>query len=144
MSSNKTKWRVILGTSLLFPAYASAALWLKQSYVPVERPKGAVLQLISFKKLAPNGFAYRSPVQRPRDLADSPAEPARSPAVIFEDGKPLGPAHSALEDIERIGLGRFSHLKNFGYIFSTSDNSDPATNGRKYWVVLPDAVGNGS
>jgi hypothetical protein len=144
MSSNKTNWPVILGASLLFPAYASAALWLKQSYVPVERPKGAVLQLVSFKKLAPDGFAYKSPVQRPRGLADSPAEPARSPAVIFEDSKPLGPAHSTPGEIERLGLGRFSHLENFGYIFSTSDNSDPNTNGRKYWVVLPDAVGDGS
>jgi hypothetical protein len=138
-SSNKSTWSVPLGVILLFAAYVPTALWLKYAYVPVENPKGTLLRLGGFTKLGP-GFSYLSRVQRPRDLADSPAEPQRSPVIVFEDRKPLGPAHSSSEDIEKIGLGRFLHLKDFGYVLSTSDNSDPNTNGRSYWVVLPDAT----
>jgi hypothetical protein len=84
-----------------------------------------------------------SSTQRLQYLADTPDEPQRSPVILFEDGKPLGPAHSLQEDIEEIGFGRFSHLKRVGFFLSTSDNSDPNTNGRNYWVALPDG-GHGS
>jgi hypothetical protein len=70
-------------------------------------------------------------------IADTEASPQRSPLIIYEDGKPLGPAHSLHADISKYGNGRFSHWKNTGFIFSTSDNSDPNLNGREYWAVLP-------
>jgi hypothetical protein len=50
---------------------------------------------------------------------------------IFENGKSLAPAHSIHGDIRRLGKGRFSHWFDHVY-FSTSDNSDPRTNGRTY------------
>ena len=50
---------------------------------------------------------------------------------VFEDGKPIGPPHSAHSAVREEGLGRFSHWGSRLY-FSTSDNSDPRTNGRKY------------
>lgn len=60
-----------------------------------------------------------------------------SPVVVYENDKPLGPAHSAHHEIETIGFGRYAHWKGFGIMFSTSDNTDPRYNGRTYWLVLP-------
>jgi hypothetical protein len=53
---------------------------------------------------------------------------------VLEDGRPLPQAHSAHDDIRRLGSGRFSHWGDQIY-FSTSDNSDPATNERTYEIV---------
>lgn len=54
---------------------------------------------------------------------------------LFEDGKPLAHAQSSHADIRTLGAGRYSHW-DFSVgpfiLFSTSDNSDPNTNGRRY------------
>lgn len=54
---------------------------------------------------------------------------------LFEDGKPLGPAHSVHQAIRDQGGGRYSHWTREGLYFSTSDNTDPRTNGRVYEVA---------
>jgi hypothetical protein len=59
---------------------------------------------------------------------------AASALVLLEDGKTLGPAHGRHDDIRRLGGGRFSHW-GIELYFSTSDNSDPRTNGRKYTII---------
>ena len=128
----------ILGVILTLGAYFPVAFWLKHSYVPLEEPKGAVFRLNSFLKMSKKGFGYTTIIHRMATLGDTEDQPRRSPLMLFENEKALGPAHSPQEDIEAIGLGRFSHLKQVGFLFSTSDNSDPNTNGRNYWVVLPD------
>jgi hypothetical protein len=53
---------------------------------------------------------------------------SRSSLTMCEDGKELGPAHSAHVDIRSIGLGRFSHWEGY-VVFSASDNSNPRLNG---------------
>ena len=53
--------------------------------------------------------------------------------VVFEDGRPLGPGHASHADIRALGYGRYSHWGGEVY-FSTSDNSDPRQNGRRYTV----------
>ena len=54
---------------------------------------------------------------------------------VLEDGKKLGPSHSMRVDIAATGAGRYSHWGKPDLIFfSTSDNTDPRTNGRKYTV----------
>ncbi|MEZ6029462.1 MAG: hypothetical protein R3C46_06890 [Hyphomonadaceae bacterium] len=62
-------------------------------------------------------------------------DPAHWRVELFENGKPLGPAEALHEDIRRTGKGAWSHW-NFGgvprVLFSTSDNSDPNENGRRY------------
>jgi len=58
---------------------------------------------------------------------------------IFENGKELGPAHSLHRDIRNTGKGLFSHWGNTLY-FSTSDNSNPLTNGRKYTYSIGNTV----
>ena len=52
---------------------------------------------------------------------------------VFEDGRALGPGRAAHDDVRRRGTGCFSHWGEQLY-FSTSDNSDPRTNGRRYSV----------
>lgn len=66
---------------------------------------------------------------------DSQASPLQSTLRLFENGVELGPPHSNHEDIRKYGLGQFSHWSNTLY-FSTSDNSNPLTNGRTYSYLL--------
>jgi hypothetical protein len=59
--------------------------------------------------------------------------------TLLEDGKPLGPAHQMHDVIRNKGMGRFSHWGE-GLHFSTSDNSDPRTNGRLYTILAPESL----
>ena len=64
------------------------------------------------------------------DAADDRSGNA-SPLLLFEDGRAVGPPHSLHAEIREKGGGRYSHWR--GYLwFSTSDNSDPRSNGRRY------------
>lgn len=75
------------------------------------------------------------------DVGDTADDPRRSPVELYENGKRLGPAHASPDDISELGSGRFVHLRKNGatLYFSASDNTDPNTNGRAYWVVKPRA-----
>ena len=59
---------------------------------------------------------------------------AASALLLYEDGRLLGPPHSRHDEIRNVGRGRFSHWGSELY-FSASDNSDPRTNQRKYFVA---------
>jgi hypothetical protein len=80
------------------------------------------------------GFAYTVGMEHgaPSDVGGGHSE-----VVLLEDGKPLGPAHSAHADIRKEGQGRYSHWGARTFWFSASDNSDPRTNGREYKAVYP-------
>jgi hypothetical protein len=74
-------------------------------------------------------------------LADTLVHPRRSPVCLFEDGAPLGPAHSLHASIRASGSGAYSHWRNGHCLhFSTSDNSDPNCNGRIYTIALNTSV----
>ena len=62
---------------------------------------------------------------------DSLQEPRRSMLRFFEKDLGLGPAHSIHDTVRQSGRGAYSHWGDVIY-FSTSDNSDPNTNGRTY------------
>lgn len=66
---------------------------------------------------------------------DDPAG-RRSPALLFEGDRLLGPEHAQHDDIRRHGHGRFSHWGRRLY-FAPSDGSDPNANGRGYRLVFP-------
>lgn len=68
---------------------------------------------------------------------DSLHRPFRSRLTVYEDGRPLGPGHSLHEEIHGRGRGRFSHWGRTLF-FAASDNSDPATNNRRYELVWTD------
>ena len=62
---------------------------------------------------------------------DTTDAPKASKLKLYEDGIALGPAHSEHAEIRQYGRGRYSHWGNTLY-FSSSDNSDPTTNKRRY------------
>jgi hypothetical protein len=80
------------------------------------------------------GNLYQGSLQHgaPSDIAGG-----YSTLILLEDGKPLGPAHSAHADVRKLGNGRWSHWGARVVWFSTSDNTDPRTNGRQYKVIYP-------
>jgi hypothetical protein len=89
------------------------------------------------------GFSYLAQSFSLAKYADDSEDNMKSPVIVYEDLTTLGPGRSYLRDIQSIGLGRFAHVR-LGHrpdswrfvVFSTSDNSDPRTNGRRYWLVL--------
>jgi hypothetical protein len=54
--------------------------------------------------------------------------------VVLEDGRPLPMPHAAHDLIRSKGQGAYSHWGGVIYL-STSDNSDPCRNGRRYEVI---------
>jgi hypothetical protein len=124
--------------------YFIIALGLKYTYVDhVPKVKGA--NFVHFNRpFEQDGHAF---TVRPQNwfphslsfagLADNESNNERSPVLIYEDGVSMGPAHSSYAAIRDIGTGRYSHWTNQGFIFSSSDNSDPNTNNHEYWAVLP-------
>ena len=80
-----------------------------------------------------NGRAWYAEIPELERLADN-LEAYRSPVVVCENDRALGPAHSYHQDIAREGHGRFSHWGT-ALVFSTSDNSNPNTNGRSYLAI---------
>jgi ABC-type polysaccharide/polyol phosphate transport system ATPase subunit len=85
------------------------------------------------------GFCWRV------DLADLPIEgdgpetPSQSDFILCEDGRSLGSGHADHEMIRNAGRGLFSHWGK-QLFFSSSDNSDPRNNGRKYSLKSIDAL----
>lgn len=69
-------------------------------------------------------------------VASDMEHPQRSTVVVEEDGVALAPGNTPLETVQKVGRGSFLHWGVWLY-FSTSDNTDPRTNGRTYHVVLP-------
>jgi hypothetical protein len=58
--------------------------------------------------------------------------------MLCEGSELLGPPHTFHAEIVKLGFGRFSHFGE-SVFFSTSDNSDPNSNGREYVIIIPSA-----
>ena len=98
-------------------------------------PRGEAVALKApFQKFG-TGVAYVAEAAALDSLADTNATPTRSGYLLCENGYALGPPHTIHTEIAAKGKGRFSHWTSIGFIFSTSDNSDPNSNGRSYWAV---------
>ena len=65
---------------------------------------------------------------------DGAGKPRSSPLKLMENDIVLKPPHTMHETIRTYGKGCYSHWSNMLY-FSTSDNTDPNKNGRKYRIV---------
>lgn len=68
----------------------------------------------------------------PPEWPSSKIRPSR--LAVLEDGKPLAAPHASHDDVRKTGKGAYCHWGDQLW-FSTSDNSDPTTNGRTYTVV---------
>ena len=82
------------------------------------------------------GYAYKAPLPSLASLSDTEANLFHSPVLLCEDNTVLGPPHSFHAEIVRMGFGRFSHYGD-SVVFSSSDYSDPNSNGRQYIIVVP-------
>ena len=69
-------------------------------------------------------------------LPDGEGNPTASRLRLLENSKRLGPAHTLGVEISAEGNGRYSHWGNY-VVFSSSDNSNPMTNGRSYMARYP-------
>jgi hypothetical protein len=79
-------------------------------------------------EIAPDeGHCYRAAVD-PDLLSDAESV---SRLRLYEDGLPLTYAHADHAAIRRDGRGKYSHWQGAIY-FSTRDNTDPRSNGRRY------------
>jgi hypothetical protein len=120
--------------------YFSLGLWLKRSYVEPPRPAGErVIRLERpfFDLIGSNNRVFSVRVAELEALSDTMEQPQRSPFLLYEGTRPLGPPHSDHSEILRYGHGRFSHWNFSGFIFSSSDGTNPRYNGRTYWAVIP-------
>jgi hypothetical protein len=123
--------------------YFAAACWLHIAFDPggsrinpnVDGDKFLLKR--PFQKFLDSNFAAIAIDPRFRLFADSADNNERSNVELYEDDKLLGPAHSVHRDIGTIGHGRYSHWRynHSIFLFSSSDNTDPGTNGRNYWAV---------
>jgi hypothetical protein len=124
---------------LNFPVLSGASVvivvfWLtvfaSNYFIPLCPVDAAVPLNAPFQKYG--GSAYVAEAPSLESDGDTAERPFRSTYLVCENHRPLGPAHSAHAEISTKGKGRFSHWALAGFIFSTSDNSDPNTNGRRY------------
>jgi len=89
------------------------------------------------------GFCWRIDLTDLPIEGDSSEKSHQSSFVLCENGRPLGPGHCLHEMIHNAGRGYFSHWGK-QLFFSTSDNSDPRTNGRKYSLIREYALEDSS
>jgi glycosyltransferase involved in cell wall biosynthesis/SAM-dependent methyltransferase len=82
-----------------------------------------------------SGYAWTVDLPQLEASSDDLKNPRRSRLTVLEDGKPLGPAHTAHDVIRSEGGGALSHWRETLY-FSSSDHTDPSSNGRKYVAII--------
>lgn len=84
------------------------------------------------------GYVWQIPANGifTRIQADENQSPSASLAIVRENGNDLLRRHAEHYLIARNGGGRYSHWKDT-LVFSTSDNSDPRINGRRYSLDTP-------
>lgn len=109
--------------------YAPAAIYSTRSFEDL-RPAGkvAVKLLRPYEPLG--GRAYRATLLP----GESASLPHQSDLAIYEEKSPLRRVSEFLR-ISR-GGGNFAIWPDQGIVFSSSDNSDPNLNGRRYWAVV--------
>jgi len=127
--------RALLAVCALLLAYVPAAIILSKRSLP-----DAAILSGPFIRYA-NSNAFMSFPVLPGALADEENHRGQSTLALYEDETLLGPAHSTNLDVQVDGRGRFSYWRHGTkmLLFSTSDNSDPNTNGRTYRVTDPRA-----
>lgn len=113
------------------------SLWIMNYFSP-PCPQGERVALRGpYQKFPAPGVAYIASLPSWDALSDSSDNPTRSNVAVCESNRLLGPTHSIHQEIAEKGQGRFSHWKAVGFVFSSTDNSDPNLNGRQYWAVRP-------
>ena len=126
--------RIVFTVCALALALPATALEVKLS-APQEVSAPREERILPGSMTAEIGFCFTAPL---RMGAPGDSESGnKSGCILMEDGKPLGSNHTLHDDIRAKGKGGYSHWTATCIYFSTSDNSDPRTNGRTYTLVGP-------
>lgn len=96
--------------------------------------KPMIVDVDCSKVQSSGGYAYTFPVPQLVGEGDTTGSEQRSTYKLMEIDKQLEPGHAPHSEIRGKGMGRWSHWEGTIY-FSTSDNSNPCENNRKYWLV---------
>lgn len=96
------------------------------------------LELVDLSHLGGNSFQWEVPELGPlaEIRGDMPSAPQQSGLRLLEDGLALARAHALHSEIREGGRGVYSHWGGHLY-FSSSDNSSPLSNGRRYTAEFP-------
>lgn len=114
--------RIIAAALAIYAIYLPVAMWAGSRYTAPPRPAGkAVEMILRFEYDKPNRYVARSYVFGP------PKYPDASVVSVYENATPL-PSESVQFTAD--GLAYVIRIKS-------SDGSDPRSNGRQYWLVLP-------
>lgn len=119
---------IFAGLVGLLAPFLEAVVWIDVKPQSIEIVGGNAYQAVLGSFALTDLLLDRSP--------DTNENPQRSGAVLREQGVSLDFPHSSHSEISGTGLGRYSHWSGAIY-FSTSDNSDPRTNGRTYTIGYP-------
>lgn len=121
-------WVGIIALAVLpYEAVVMALSWVDRSC-----PYGERMEMPRpFQKAG--GHSYVANIPELEKLADD-LNGYHSPLRVCENSQVLGQPHAFHHEIRELGLGRYSHWSS-SLFFSTSDNSDPNTNGRSYLLV---------
>lgn len=98
-----------------------------------KQQKTATLGSDAIKHEQGKSYVFYGLHQTPSDSMDNSE---LSKLRLFENDRELGFAHALHADIRERGAGLYSHWNN-SLLFSSSDNSDPRTNGRAYTIKYP-------
>lgn len=121
------------GAVIALAAATALAAWL--AFVGLQQHQR--MEPSEIRALAPVGYLYQFDVGWPLlRIPDSDRDTGLISGRVFEDGVMLGPPVANTTEIRTTGKG--AHFMGRGGLlrFSTSDNSDPATNGRSYVVEI--------
>lgn len=95
--------------------------------------KGRLLDLAVIRPISQRSARAELPNWVP--AGDTEADRTGSTMRLFENGVEIGPAHTQHDLLEEIGGGCFSHWRN-DLIFTSSDDSNPAHNKRRYTALV--------
>jgi len=112
--------RILAAATAIYAVYLPVATVVGRHHVPIPRPAGSVVEKIGgFQLDHPDNYFVRSHIFTPARFPD----PSR--IAVYEGLTPLSET-------------RFT-ADGGAYVvrFKASDGSDPRTNERNYWVVLP-------
>jgi hypothetical protein len=130
--------------SAAFCIYFVAAHWSVATYAPDPNspPPSAGIRVRLHPVIAYGEFSVTTGETAGlfQQLADHSEADFSSSTELWENNKRLGPAHSTLNEIVSLGKGRFYHHTGRAdsvVVFSSSDNTNPMTNGLTYWIINP-------
>ena len=106
--------------------------------IPFHIRAGVPLDLPGARQTLPRpaagaGFEWTIALPQFQDIADGP-HGSRSPLVLFEDDRPIGPPHASHADIRSLGGGRYSHWGNALH-FSTAGHDDAGAHVYSYALI---------